>query len=416
MAPTVQQIVDNLGDRLGRPVILEDRFLRLIAYSSHEGPVDQVRRQSILRRHAAAEVGRWLEEFGLRHALRPVRVPGNPKLHMLPRVCVPVPHRGVLLGHLWFIDADESMTPAEIEYSVGEAAVLATLLYRDHLADRISSARVSDAMELLLTGSASAAEAARGLEEDGYIDAPEGIVAVVVVGVPGNEAGAGDALGKALADCRRVLRPSEAVQLVRRDHCVLLLAAPADNDPVLRERVHAVLDCARDPVAASAPHASVVVGVGCHRARLEEAAGSYREARMAADAAATLPGIGAAAFWGELGVDQVVVRLAAMGEPPVVHPGLHRMLADPDALLLAETIETYLDVAGNAQLAAERLNLHRTSLYYRLQRIEQLAGTDLKNGLERLALHLELKVARLTGRYLPRHPVDLTTADRRWAP
>jgi DNA-binding PucR family transcriptional regulator len=186
----------------------------------------------------------------------------------------------------------------------------------------------------------------------------------------------------------------------------MLLAAAADNDPVLRARIHAVLACAQDRVAASGPRISMVVGVGCHRSRLEEAAGSYQEARMAADAAATLPGIGAVAFWGELGVDQVVVRLAAMGEPPVVHPGLHRLLSDPDALLLAETVETYLDVAGNAQLAAERLNLHRTSLYYRLQRIEQLAGTDLKNGLERLALHLELKVARLTGRYVPRHPVD----------
>jgi hypothetical protein len=409
VAPTIQQIVDNLGEWLGRPVILEDGFLRLIAYSSHDCPVDPVRRQSILRRQATAEVGRWLEAFGLRHARHPVRVPGNPDLHMLPRVCVPVLHKGVMLGHLWFIDADETMTSAQIAYCVGEASVLATLLYRDHVADRISSARVSDAMELLLTGSPSAAEAARGLEEDGYIDAPEGIVAVVVASVRSSDrgpAGTEDALGEALSDCRRVLRPSETVQLVRRDHCVMLLAAPADSDPVLRARVHAVLASARDRVAVYAPHVSIVVGVGCHRSQLEQAAGSYREARMAADAAAALPGIGAVAFWGQLGVDQVVVRLAGMGEPPVVHPGLHRLLGDPDALLLAETVETYLDVAGNAQLAAERLNLHRTSLYYRLQRIEQLAGTDLKNGLERLALHLELKVARLTGRYVPRHPVD----------
>jgi hypothetical protein len=69
---------------------------------------------------------------------------------------------------------------------------------------------------------------------------------------------------------------------------------------------------------------------------------------------------------------------------------------------LLETLETYLYVAGNAQLASERLHLHRTSLYYRLQRVEQLARTDLKNGVERLALHLSLKVARMTGEYVPR--------------
>jgi hypothetical protein len=35
-------------------------------------------------------------------------------------------------------------------------------------------------------------------------------------------------------------------------------------------------------------------------------------------------------------------------------------------------------------------------LYYRLQRVEQLAGTDLKDGHERLCLHLALKLARLS--------------------
>lgn len=413
MEVTLQQIVDTLGSRFGRPVVLEDRFLRLIAYSSHDdGPVDNVREQSILRRHASPEVARWLDGFGLRHARRPVRVPENPELHMLPRVCIPVVHKGVLLGHLWFIDADGSMSQEEIDCCVDEAAEVAALLHRDQVAHGISSARVSDAMQILLTDSPSAAEAARGLEEDGYIDASEGMVVVVVAGVCHDDSGPieiEDALVRGLADCRPMLRPSETLQLVRRDHCVLVLATRRDVDPGLRATVEALHRCVRSRVAAFAPHVSVVVGVGGHRARLADASGSYREARMAADAVAALPGIGAVAFWGELGVHQVVVRLAAMGEAPVVHPGLHRMLSDPDALPLIETIETYLDVAGNAQLAAERLNLHRTSLYYRLQRFEQLVGTDLKDGLERLALHLELKVARLTGMYVPRHHDRLPT-------
>jgi DNA-binding PucR family transcriptional regulator len=66
-----------------------------------------------------------------------------------------------------------------------------------------------------------------------------------------------------------------------------------------------------------------------------------------------------------------------------------------------QTLEAYLDLAGNALATSERLQLHRTSLYYRIQRLEQLAGTDLKDGNERLSLHLGLKLARLTGRYRP---------------
>jgi len=95
-------------------------------------------------------------------------------------------------------------------------------------------------------------------------------------------------------------------------------------------------------------------------------------------------------------LDAVAARLAADGVP--VHPGLEALLDLPEAAPLLRTLETYLELAGSAQATAEALHLHRTSLYYRLQRVELLAGTDLKNGTERLALHLALKVARAAGR------------------
>jgi hypothetical protein len=92
----------------------------------------------------------------------------------------------------------------------------------------------------------------------------------------------------------------------------------------------------------------------------------------------------------------LAARIAADGVP--VHPGLEALLDLPEAAPLLRTLETYLELAGSAQATAEALHLHRTSLYYRLQRVEQLAGTDLKDGTERLALHLALKVARAAGR------------------
>lgn len=59
------------------------------------------------------------------------------------------------------------------------------------------------------------------------------------------------------------------------------------------------------------------------------------------------------------------------------------------------TLERYLDSGCDARATAERLHLHRTSLYYRLGRIEELTGRDLSAGPDRLELHLALKLARL---------------------
>jgi DNA-binding PucR family transcriptional regulator len=138
----------------------------------------------------------------------------------------------------------------------------------------------------------------------------------------------------------------------------------------------------------------VVVGIGRPRA-LRAAAESYREALHAAEVGLRIPGLGTSVEWETLGV----YRMLGSMSTSELHPGIERLLADPAHLPLLKTLETYLDLAGSAVDTARALRLHRTSLYYRLQRVEELAATDLKNGDERLSLHLSLKLARLSGRY-----------------
>jgi DNA-binding PucR family transcriptional regulator len=66
--------------------------------------------------------------------------------------------------------------------------------------------------------------------------------------------------------------------------------------------------------------------------------------------------------------------------------------------MLLQTLETYLDLAGDVQRTAARLNLHRSSLYYRLDRIAGLLASDLSSGFVRLELHLALKSRRAARR------------------
>ena len=79
-------------------------------------------------------------------------------------------------------------------------------------------------------------------------------------------------------------------------------------------------------------------------------------------------------------------------------PRLATLLDQADGQVIT-TLETYLDLAGDAKASAERLSLHRGTLYYRLQKAERIAGVDLRNGCDRLALHLGFKLARLIGLY-----------------
>ena len=57
---------------------------------------------------------------------------------------------------------------------------------------------------------------------------------------------------------------------------------------------------------------------------------------------------------------------------------------------LIRTLKVFFAVNGNASEAADRLYLHRNSLPYRLARVQELTGLDLKDHRARLALQLGL--------------------------
>ncbi|MFE6741080.1 helix-turn-helix domain-containing protein [Streptomyces tubercidicus] len=96
------------------------------------------------------------------------------------------------------------------------------------------------------------------------------------------------------------------------------------------------------------------------------------------------------------------LMLAAMTSPELVAPPQIAELgtgARTDSL--ARTAEVFLDAAGDTAAASAQLSIHRTTLYYRLAQVEKKTGWDLKNGRDRLTLHLALKMRRLHDSGIP---------------
>jgi DNA-binding PucR family transcriptional regulator len=52
-----------------------------------------------------------------------------------------------------------------------------------------------------------------------------------------------------------------------------------------------------------------------------------------------------------------------------------------------------LDLGGDVAAAAQALHVHRTTLYYRMDRIRELTGVDLRTGAARIDLQLALWLA-----------------------
>ena len=139
-----------------------------------------------------------------------------------------------------------------------------------------------------------------------------------------------------------------------------------------------------------------VAGVGPVRSGDGAAATSYADAALTAQAVRLLPELGTVAGSEDLGVYRWLLTLPRDELHPSRYPApLRRLIeADPAGGLL-ETLATYLECGGDVGRASSALHVHRSTLYYRLGRIEELAGVDLHEGSHRLELHVGLKLRRL---------------------
>ncbi|MDP9101803.1 MAG: helix-turn-helix domain-containing protein [Actinomycetota bacterium] len=407
MASELERIVDSLGEALQRSVAVDDRKLRLLAYSPHYGPVDDTRLGSILRRRPPEESVRWVFSQGVQNATGPVSLPGNEGLAMLPRLCVPIIYRQTKLGFLWLIEGDVPLTAEQLSEAQRAADAAALVMYRESLVSELERGREREFLRDLLSDTASLRSSAAGALVDADLFVPGTVVVAVLrpTAGPAMPADVQTAVDLALSQARRHAPLRRALHLARPDHGVLLLATEVGRGPsVSPAQLGERLRVAFLEHLPGGEGGRCVVGVGEPQTHLAEAHVSYRQASQAAHIAEILPVMGEVVRWADLGIYRTLAQLPAeVLTAEALHPGLLILLQEDTGDVMLATLECFLDLAGDVKAAAAQLSIHRTSLYYRLGRIEEKAGVDLSRGGDRLALHLGLKMARMAGLY-PRTP------------
>ncbi|MEU0944514.1 helix-turn-helix domain-containing protein [Streptomyces canus] len=409
-----QELVDEISELLGVPATLENRDFELIAFGAYDSEgdldpsaLDPVRTRSILTRRSTAAVRTWFEGFGITRASAPVRIPPTPEAGVYRgRICLPVRHRGVVLGYVWLLDSDPGPTDRQLEAAMRVTARIGALLADEaqHGAD------LSRELRAVLT-------AERGWQADMAVAAlrtalgsrGDGPYAVVCV-APWPSADPEDApsartVPHATASCTvpwGVSAQSLAV-LVRLRATDTLTPANSAAARVLERardvgasgdgetRAAGANRGGGDRPAQGAAQGTAAAGIAAARVGLAELAPAWQEASAAARAALAEPRLGPVAEWSRIGPYRLLTSLP----PETAHDPVVRPLLSPAHRELARTAETYLDCAGQAARTAAELGIHRQTLYYRLSRVEQLTGLDLDDGEDRLLLHMALKGARL---------------------
>ncbi|MFJ6900735.1 PucR family transcriptional regulator [Streptomyces hokutonensis] len=395
----IQAVVDALAMRLGRSVAVDDPAIRLIAASRHFGDEDALRVRSVLDRQIPTEVQQQVLASGITDWTGPGILNGDERYDFAPRLCCPVRCNGMLLGFLWLIesvDTIDDVAPDLLALVEEAAGTIAVILYRKMLLHERERSQAESSLRLLLSpDQEDRARAVTEIEEDSLL-ASTAHIAVLVAEIDRNPEEDGTVALEAAAEyVERRLTPRSMLSFVRGRRLVMLVsgARPLGDKSArelssqLRDRFFQLADSARYRCA---------VGIGGNTQGLEGAADSYRQATTAARAALLLPMFGDVTSWASLGPFALLLRIDFdQLTEDLPFPGVRELLADPEQQVLVSSLEEFLDRAGDASRTAAALHIHRTTLYHRLKRVEAITGLDLDSGLDRLTLHLALKLSRL---------------------
>lgn len=400
----LQRLVDYVGGRLERSVAIDDPHIRLLAYTAHTGEVDSARVDSVMNRGVSAEVSSYVAAQGAESADDLFTVPANPAIGVrVERIGMPIRHEGHLLGYLWVVSSDGPVTEDHATALRDAAARAALILHGEYLTGVVTRGRERELVRDLLSPDARLrAEAAEVLiEEDLAVAGQVTGLVVTVTHDPGEPLTEPDRLALRIATDagRRRLPLRQAFDLSRPDHALLLTIWPGTSNAVATKEIGELATVVQERVVRELGPAGAGrcwVGVGGVQRGLAHAHQTYGEAHRAAEVARVTGALGAIVPHDQLGVYALLAKLAPDELAAGVHPSIRRLL-DPAAggHDLVETLETYLDNAGDVQRTATQLHIHRATLYYRLRRIEEIGAIDLDRGEERLAVHLGLKLIRM---------------------
>ncbi|MFD7954992.1 PucR family transcriptional regulator [Streptomyces ardesiacus] len=394
-----QELVDELSELLGAPATLENRDFELIAFGAYDSEgdldpsaLDPVRTRSILTRRSTAAVRAWFESFGITRATGPVRIPPTPEAGVYRgRTCLPVRHRGVVLGYVWLLDTDPGPGERQLAAAMQVTARIGALLADEaqHGADLSRELRAVLTAEREWQRDMAVAELRSALGP--RAETPHAVVCVA----PWPSADPDDApsvrtVPGATALCT-VPWSASAVSLA-----LLVRLRSADVPAPATSAAGRLLERAGArgpgrPPGGAGDAGGVAAGVSAPRTGLADLGTAWAEASAAARAARAEARFGPVAQWTSIGAFRLLTSLPARcaADPAV------RALLSPAHRELARTAEVYLDCAGQAGRTAAELGVHRQTLYYRLSRVEQLTGLDLDDGEDRLLLHMVLKARRL---------------------
>jgi hypothetical protein len=408
------KVANSLSEILDSPVTIEDLRSRVMAFSADQERGDDARKASVLGQQVPRHLGAEMVRLGVFQRLysssRPIQVDPLPS-GVRARVAMQIRAGNALLGSIWAIAGDESLTEAQEEAMIQAAHTAAGAILQGRVAaDAVQRMRTATVAALI--GGGQPARAAAGKVHRARVRGGCVIAARIR---------SSDRAGAELDSVAGAERLASSLVMYLRAECATAVAA-VFNDTIYAVMLHTTDFCA-DVRSVQRLIRSFVerrgtgldgLSVGIGNAVSDP--GDLDRSREDAELVLRVLDMPGTAREPELQVatrDDVhglslVLRLSdiAASDPVCAGGPLARLEAYDleHQSNLVETLDCWLQRFGDVTSTADRLHVHKNTLRYRLRRIEEVSGVTLDDPEERFELMLEFRVRQSLG---DSHPPDL---------
>lgn len=386
--------------------IENDRFESLASHNIAE--VDEARRYTLAEGRTNPALLQALEDHGIlkqiRSTLRSVQIPKIPEAGLeMERILAPIVVHGDIYGYMWIIADERPLSDLDrmaIESGTTIAALM--LFYQEAVQNAEASLKGGLLTQLIHYENsldASAREAVLNDQALRYgldLNAPFVLLMLDTRDIKF----ARQSPPTPTAATTTAARSQKVLQLHRRiDHLVrssgwravsgqfagqfIILAQKNGDLSAIPHAIHERITNAGLRISVSGVHHGAAQVAEAHRQCVD----TLHISRKMGDMRKTL-------YFHDLGYLHTLYRAGVESVRSNAHIAMLRALVSEHADLF-HTLEVYLDEGGNGVKAAEKLSVHRSTLNYRLDKIESICGQHLSDPNARINLQVAVKLFKL---------------------
>jgi purine catabolism regulator len=399
-------VVQELARISGRPVALEGRDGRLLAYHAVGKSAPSREKIEPMVQRDRPLVARWLRTTAEASPADPPTVTYELD-SAWSRLVAPVIGRDGMLGSVSLIVPRGSATPEDAQVTARGAAACAVVLAREQAAATVRREVELDVLDEVLDGAlrseATLLQQAKRLGHD-LLSSHVAVIARIdstVVG-PVRASGSDERWEGLEASIARTgtTRGGRVLWRIRNNSAEFML--PAVEASQERQLAMTLRDELMGLVR-SGGESAISVGAGTIRNGIAGIRRSHAEARQALLLGRRMHGPGHLTLFGDLGVYRLIFAAEGLPELSDLYTqALGDLLAydRQNNADLVSTLEAFFAANGSPKEAAKRLGVHRNTVLYRLDRIRDITGYDLDDAGLRLRLQLALHIHLAMGESL----------------